>query len=144
MTQLYLITLEIGGNALHGRLSEVMIKAVKAQETKRDSGTSRQEKNYCECKTSMVNLAVMINMREEIARRYDDTRIGGILNAFALGALIGSAFFAAGVGYSIYSGSKTGMHVGLSLHAIVTITISIIKGRMNRARIQALKSSVNL
>ena len=91
----------------------------------------------------MVNLAAMINKREEIARRYDDTRIGGILNAFALGALIGSAFFAAGVGYSIYSGSKSAMHVGLLLHAIVTITISIIKGRMNHTKIQALKSSVN-
>jgi hypothetical protein len=81
----------------------------------------------------------MINKREEIARRYDDTRIGGILNAFALGALIGSAFFAAGVGYAIYSGSKSAMHVGLLLHAIVTITITIIKGRMNHTKIQALK-----
>jgi hypothetical protein len=88
----------------------------------------------------MVNLAVMINKREEIARRYDDTRIGGILNAFALGALIGSAFFAAGMGYSIYSGSKSGMHIGLFLDVIVTIIISIIKGRMNRTKIQALKS----
>ncbi len=91
----------------------------------------------------MVNLAVMINKREEIARRFDDTRIGGILNAFALGALIGSAFFAAGVGYSIHSGSKSAMQVGLLLHAIVTISISIIKGRMNLIKIQALKSSVN-
>jgi hypothetical protein len=91
----------------------------------------------------MVLLAVMINKREEIARQFDNTRIGGILNAFALGALIGSVFFAAGVGYSIYSGSKSAMHVGLLLHAIVSITISIIKGRMNHTKIQALKSSVN-